>query len=69
VEEAAKLRDEWRSEGPRRLGDEELFRFFLKVIDETDLGKNPVPMNLDWQKLGQLKDLVPITLQLGERHN
>jgi hypothetical protein len=54
VEEAAKLREEWRRAGPDKLGDAELFQFLLKVIADTELGNQPVPRETDWVKLGQL---------------
>jgi hypothetical protein len=64
VEEAYRLREEWRVSGPARLGDAALFGFFLTVIDQTNLGKAPIPPAIDWEKLGKLKDRNLLTLQL-----
>jgi uncharacterized protein YhaN len=65
VEEAFKLREEWRSEGPEKLGDRALFEFFLRVIDETDLGNQMIPPTTDWDRLGQLKERGLLTLKLA----
>jgi len=64
VEEAFRLREEWRSSGPARLGDTELFNFFLTVIDHTNLGNAAIPPATDWEKLGKLKDRNLLTLKL-----
>lgn len=64
VEEAFKLREEWRSSGPARLGDPDLFHFFLTVIDQTNLGQGAIPPATDWEKLGKLKDRNLLTLKL-----
>lgn len=64
VEEAFRLREEWRDSGPARLGDIELFNFFLMVIDQTNLGIAAIPPATDWEKLGKLKDKNLITLRL-----
>jgi hypothetical protein len=64
VEEAAKLRDEWRAGGPQKLGDPDLFTFFLKVVAETGLGNKAIPTDTDWEKLGKLKDRNLLTLKL-----
>jgi hypothetical protein len=64
VEEAFKLREEWRSSGPARLGDPDLFNFFLTVIDQTNLGQGAIPAATDWEKLGKLKDRNLLTLKL-----
>ena len=64
VEEAFKLREEWRTSGPARLGDPELFNFFLTVIEQTNLGNGSIPPATDWEKLGKLKDLTLLTLKL-----
>jgi hypothetical protein len=65
VEEAFRLRAEWRQDGPAKLGDAELFTFFLHVIDTTDLGNQPIPTGTDWDKLGKLKDRNLLTLKLA----
>jgi hypothetical protein len=65
VEEAAKLREEWRGTGPSKLGDPELFQFLLKVIADTDLGNQPVPRGADWAKLGQLYERGLVNLNLS----
>jgi hypothetical protein len=64
VEEAAELRDEWRTTGPAKLGDPSLFTFFLTVVAETGLGNKPIPKDTDWEKLGKLKDRNLLTLKL-----
>jgi hypothetical protein len=64
VEEAFRLREEWRASGPARLGDAELFNFFLTVIDQTNLGNTGIPPATDWEKLGKLKDRNLLTLKL-----
>ena len=64
VEEAFRLREEWRSSGPARLGDTELFNFFLTVIEHTNLGNAAIPPATDWEKLGKLKDRNLLTLKL-----
>lgn len=64
VEEAFRLREEWRSSGPARLGDAELFNFFLTVIEQTNLGNGAIPPATDWEKLGKLKDRNLLTLKL-----
>jgi hypothetical protein len=64
VEEAYRLREEWRSSGPARLGDAELFSFFLTVIEQTNLGNGAIPPATDWEKLGKLKDRNLLTLKL-----
>jgi hypothetical protein len=64
VEEAFRLREEWRASGPARLGDAELFNFFLTVIDQTNLGNSGIPPATDWEKLGKLKDRNLLTLKL-----
>lgn len=64
VEEAFKLREEWGSSGPARLGDPDLFNFFLTVIDRTNLGQGAIPPATDWEKLGKLKDRNLLTLKL-----
>ncbi|WP_146506117.1 hypothetical protein [Rubinisphaera italica] len=66
VEAAYKLREEWRTTGPEKMGDAELFGFFLKVIDETNLGTEGIPPATDWAKLGKLKDQNLITLKLKD---
>jgi hypothetical protein len=66
VEEAHKLREEWRSSGPQKLGDSDLFGFFLKVISDTDLGTKGIPPSTDWEKLGKLKDQNLVTLKLRD---
>jgi hypothetical protein len=66
VEEAYKLREEWRTNGPQRLGDSDLFGFFLKVISDTELGTKAIPPSTDWEKLGQLKDQNLVTLKLRD---
>jgi hypothetical protein len=65
VEEACRLREEWRRDGPDRLGDADLFAFFLKVIDDTNLGNQRIPPDTDWDKLGKLKDRNLLTLGLA----
>ena len=65
VEEACRLREEWRRDGPGRLGDADLFAFFLKVIDDTNLGNQRIPPDTDWDKLGKLKDRNLLTLGLA----
>lgn len=64
VEEAFRLREEWRTSGPARLGDAELFNFFLNVIEQTNLGNGSIPPATDWEKLGKLKDMNLLTLKL-----
>ncbi len=64
VEEAFKLREEWRISGPAKLGDPDLFNFFLTVIDQTNLGQSAIPPATDWDKLGKLKDRNLLTLKL-----
>lgn len=64
VEEAYRLREEWRESGPTRLGDAELFNFFLTVIEQTNLGNGAIPAATDWEKLGKLKDRNLLTLKL-----
>jgi hypothetical protein len=64
VEEAFQLRAEWRQDGPAKLGDADSFAFFLHVIDATDLGNQPIPPGIDWDKLGKLKDRNLLTLKL-----
>ena len=64
VEEAFRLREEWRSSGPALLGDGDLFNFFLTVIDQTNLGNTGIPPETDWEKLGKLKDRNLLTLKL-----
>lgn len=66
VEEAYKLREEWRAAGPQKVGDKDLFGFFLKVIDDTDLGTKGIPPTTDWDKLGKLKDQNLVTLKLKD---
>ncbi len=66
VEEAYKLREEWRAAGPKKVGDKDLFGFFLKVIDDTDLGTKGIPPTTDWDKLGKLKDQNLVTLKLKD---
>jgi hypothetical protein len=65
VEEAFQLRNEWRQDGPAKLGDADLFTFFLQVIDTTDLGNQGIPRETDWEKLGKLKDRIPLTLKFA----
>lgn len=65
VEEAFRLREEWRTSGPARLGDPELFNFFLTVIEQTNLGNATIPPATDWEKLGNLKDRNLLTLKLA----
>jgi hypothetical protein len=65
VEEAFRLREEWRTSGPTRLGDPELFSFFLTVIEQTNLGNTAIPGATDWEKLGKLKDRNLLTLKLA----
>jgi hypothetical protein len=65
VEEAAKLREEWRREGPNKLGDPGLFEFFLEIINDTNLGNQPIPAATDWEKLGKLKDRNLLSLKLA----
>jgi hypothetical protein len=64
VEEAFKLRQEWRQDGPGTLGDADLFAFFLHVINATKLGNDAIPVETDWDKLGKLKDRNLLTLKL-----
>jgi len=66
VDEAYRLREEWRAYGPSKLGDPDLFAFFLKVIEETDLGNRPIPPATDWDRLGLLKDRNLLTLKLKD---
>lgn len=66
VEEAYKLREEWRESGPDKMGDDDLFAFFLKVIDDTELGTKGIPPETDWNKLGKLKDQNLVTLKLKD---
>jgi DNA-binding HxlR family transcriptional regulator len=65
VEEAFVVREEWRRNGPARLGDADLFTFFLHVIDATALGNKAIPAGTDWEKLGKLKDRNLLTLKLA----
>ena len=65
MEEAGRLREAWRQDGPGRLGDADLFAFFLKIIDDTDLGNQCIPPDTDWDKLGKLKDRNFLTLGLA----
>ena len=65
VEEAARLREEWRQVGPQKLGDPGLFQFYLKVIADTDLGNQPVPKGTDWGKLSQLYERGLLELSLS----
>jgi hypothetical protein len=65
VEEAARLRDEWRRAGPEKLGDPELFQFLLKVIADADLGTQSVPKGTDWVRLGQLFERGLISVNLS----
>ena len=64
IEEAYAIREEWRELGPAKLGDPDLFRFFLGVIYETKLGNEPIPPQTDWTQLGRLKDHNLIRLNL-----
>ena len=66
VEEAFRIREEWKSAGPAKLGDPELFTFFLKLVNDTELGTKGIPSNTDWEKLGKLKDSNLITLKLKD---
>jgi len=66
VEEAYRLREEWRTAGPLKLGDDDLFMFFLKVISDTELGTKGIPPSTDWEKLGKLKDQNLVTLKLKD---
>lgn len=66
VEEAYRLREEWRTTGPTKLGDPDLFTFFVKVISDTNLGTEAIPPSTDWERLGKLTDRNLVTLKLRD---